>query len=218
MRHGHTNWIILLREGSFGRMVWWSFPSLYKGATKCFVASGPLYVTNIQGMATTDGAQQMWPPWTSESDISQETLKWYHTCPRGPLDTMGPSDDRPDENFQKWSSRATCNLRRTINGMRCVAHFTRTGWAMQLGCETCSATHARTKDPLRVRRTLHRRSAHVRRGLHSQDVASRTTRPTCNGMASDGLTDRCRPTTTRMVPYMLEKAAEHGGTIRWPFQ
>ncbi len=111
MRHGHTNWIIQIREDSWGRMVWWSLPRLSKGATKCFVASRPLYVTNIQDMATTDGAQQTWPPWKSESDISQQTLKWFHTCPRGPLDTMGPSDGHPDENFLKWSSRTACNLR-----------------------------------------------------------------------------------------------------------
>ena len=93
---------------------------------------------------------------------------------------MGPSDGRPDENFLKWSSRTACNLRGTISGTRCVAQFMRTGWAMQLGCETWSATQARTRDPLCVRRPPHRRCGHVRRGLHSQDVASRTTRPTCS--------------------------------------
>ncbi len=129
---------------------------------------------------------------------------------------MGPPDGRPDEIFQKWSSRTACNLRGTISGTRCVAQFMRTGWAMQLGCETWSATQARTRDPLRVKRKLHRRSGHVRRRLYSQDVANRTTRPTCNGVASEGLTDRCRPTAARMVPYMLEKAAKHNGTIRWP--
>ncbi len=82
MRHGHTNWIIQLREEPWDRMVWWSCPSLSKGATKCFVANGHLYVTNIQDMATTDGAQQTWPPWTSESDISRQTLK--RSGPGGP--------------------------------------------------------------------------------------------------------------------------------------
>ncbi len=75
MRHDHTNWIIQTRKESWGRMVWWSCPSWSKGATKCFVANGPLYVTNIQDTATTYGAQQTWNPWTSESDISRQTLK-----------------------------------------------------------------------------------------------------------------------------------------------
>ena len=29
------------------------------------------------------------------------------------------------------------------------------------------------------------------------------------------LTDQCRPTATRMVLYMLERAVDHDGTIRW---
>ena len=32
------------------------------------------------------------------------------------------------------------------------------------------------------------------------------------------LTDQCRPMATRMVLYMLERAADHDGTIRWLLQ
>ena len=95
-----------------------------------------------------------------------------------------------------------------------AAHFMHAEWAVQLECETWSTTQARTGDPLRVRQTLDRHSAHVRCGLHSQDVASRTTRPTYNGVTSEDLTDRCRPTAARTG--CLDKAAEHNGTIRWP--
>ncbi len=104
----------------------------------------------------------------------------------------------------------------TTSGTRCVAHFTHTEWAVRLECETWSAAQVRNGDLLCVRRTQHRRSGHVRIGLRSQDVARRTTRSTCNGVASESLTDRCRPTVARMVPYMLEKAADRYGTIRWP--
>ncbi len=40
----------------------------------------------------------------------------------------------------------------------------------------------------------------------------------CNGVASEGLTDQCRPLATTMMPHTLEKAAEHNGTIRWPLR
>ena len=40
----------------------------------------------------------------------------------------------------------------------------------------------------------------------------------CCGEASEDLADRCRPRATRLVLYMLERPADHDGTIRWPFR
>ncbi len=37
----------------------------------------------------------------------------------------------------------------------------------------------------------------------------------CRDVAPMGLTDRCRPMATKILLYMLERAADHYGSIRW---
>ena len=37
----------------------------------------------------------------------------------------------------------------------------------------------------------------------------------CRDVASVDLVDRCRPMAIRMVLWMIERAAEHDGTIIW---
>ena len=50
--------------------------------------------------------------------------------------------------------------------------------------------------------------------VQNHHVHMQTARPTHNGVASVDLTDRCRPMATRIVLYMVERAADHDGTIR----
>ncbi len=67
---------------------------------------------------------ETWPQWTSRTDVSQWPPEWCHTCLRGLLDMMEPSDGRSEEILPKWSPRTACSLRRTTSSMRCVEQWT----------------------------------------------------------------------------------------------
>ncbi len=156
---------------------------------------------------------ETWPQWTSETNVSQWPPEWCYICWRGLLNTVGPSNGRPDEIFLEWSSRTACNLRGTVSGTRCVAHFMHAkticmakAWNMVQRAHTCKAVHlANTQDVIPTPKTWPAR--------HNTKTWALVY--ACRDAVSEDLTDRCRPTATRMVLYMLERAADHDGTIRW---
>ncbi len=60
---------------------------------------------------------EMWPLWTSQTDVGQWPPEWCYTCLRGPLAMMESSDGHSGETFPKWSSRTAWSLTWTISNV-----------------------------------------------------------------------------------------------------